>query len=241
MLLALSASATISADSEGFDEAIRSGLEAYRAKDFDRAVDRFREATELRPDDADAWTKLGMALGKLEQWDPAIDAYQHAIQADPKSAKAQHNLGNLYFRSDRFESAATHYGRALEIDPNYLLAAFHYGWTLRQLGRSEEAEKIFRRCLEIEPPNDRERKTQVDCLFGLGSMRHRAGDYPAAARILEQVVQLMPNHPEARYYLAMAYRQLGRIQEAQQQMQIHRRMLDLLRESNEVIQKPDEP
>jgi tetratricopeptide (TPR) repeat protein len=233
--------ATAADPAPSFEATIESGLEAFRANEFRLAAERFREGTQLRPEDGEAWVKLGMALGRLEEWDAAIEAYENAIRLDPKAARAHHNLGNLYFRSDRFDEAATHYGQALAIDPDYLLAAFHYGWTLRQLGRSEDAEGAFRRCLEIPPPTDRDRKTHVDCLFGLGSIRHRAADYPAAANMMEQVVRLMPNHPEARYYLAMAYRQLGRVEEAQQQMAIHRRMLDLLRETNEVIERPDQP
>ena len=38
----------------------------------------------------------------------------------------------------------------------------------------------FARCLQVEPQSDRDRQTLVDCLFGLGSMRHRAGDYVAS-------------------------------------------------------------
>ena len=48
--------------------------------------------------------------------------------------------------------------------------------------------------------------------------------------MMEQVLRVHRGHPEARYYLGMAYRQLGRIDEAEQQLEIHRQMLRALRE-----------
>jgi cytochrome c-type biogenesis protein CcmH/NrfG len=39
--------------------------------------------------------------------------------------------------------------------------------------------------------------------------------------MMEQVLEANPGHPEARYYLGLAYRQLGRLEDARRQLQIH--------------------
>lgn len=203
----------------------REGSKALRTRDYAVAAAAFARAAELKPDELDTWLKLGIARAGLKEWNGSIEAYRRAIEIDPRSAKAHHNLANVHFRRGAYEEAAEAYGRALEIDPDYLLAAFHHGWTLRQLNRAEEAEAAFIRCLKIPAEGDRENKTRADCVFGLGSIRHRAGDYAASAQAMEQVVRVHPGHLEARYYLGMAYRQLGRLEEAREQLEIHAQML----------------
>ena len=205
------------------------GSRALREKKYEQATKRLERAAQLRGDHVETWLKLGIAYSGLERWDAAIEAYEHLIEIEPAHPKAHHNLGNVYFRRGDFEPAATAYGKSLELDPDYRLAAFHLGWTLRQLGRSTEAEQAFNRCLEIEGDDARAQRTKVDCTFGLGSIRHRARDYEASTRMMEQVLAVHPGHPEARYYLGIAYRQTGRLQEAADQLEIHRRMLSAKR------------
>ena len=229
VILSLSASLAVgvsdAADDAVAEAAYRSGSEALQRRDYATAIADLERAAAARPRHVETWLKLGVAHGALEHWDQAIEAYRKALEIDPTHAKSQHNLGNVYFRRGDLPAAAAAYGRALELDPHYALAAFHWGWTLRQLGRSEEAERAFRACLDepVEGPSDE--RNRADCLFGLGSIRHRAGDYAASASMMEQVLKVYPGHPEARHYLGMAYRQLGRIADAERELGIHEQML----------------
>ncbi len=188
------------------------------------------------PTSAKHWLELASSHSQLKEWDAAIAAYRHALELDP-AATTYNNLANIYFRRGDYDSAAELYGQALAVEPSYLLARFHHGWCLRQLNRPAEAEAAFGSCLGITPANDRERQMQLDCLFGLGSLRHRAGDYESSARAMEQVLAVHPSHPEARYYLGMAYRQLGRLEDARVQLEIHARFMRS-RQPASAIEKP---
>ena len=55
------------------------------------------------------------------------------------------------------------------------------------------------------------------------------------------VLAVLPAHPEARYYLAMAYRQLGRTEEARELLRIHQQMLDARRDAKGMVESPDAP
>jgi tetratricopeptide (TPR) repeat protein len=241
LALLVVAYATVPAAAGTAAEQRAEGADALHAKDYERAVTALEALVETAPDDTDAWVSLGMARSGLNEWDSALKAYMRAIDLDPDSARIRNNVANVYFRRGDFVSAAPAYARALELDPGYLLAAFHYGWVLRQLNRVEEAEAAFEHCLKLSAANDRERKTLVDCRFGLGSMRHRAGDYAAAARLLEEVILVHPQHPEARYLLGMAYRNLDRPDEAKIQFEIHAKLMRARRSTNTYIESPDEP
>ena len=203
--------------------------EALRAEDYPAAVEAASRAVEYDPEHVDAWINLGIANSRQENWTEAIEAYERAVQLDPLQKKALNNLANVYFRQGRYDEAAVWYGKALEVDPDYLLATFHYGWTLRQLNRLDEAEQVFEHCKQIPASNDRERRTYVDCHFYVGSIKFRKGEYRATARIMEEVIAARPMHPEARYFLGLSYRKMGRMEDATEQLEIHRQMLQAMR------------
>jgi Flp pilus assembly protein TadD len=219
--------------------AFDAGLSALRARNHIDAVAAFERSLELRPDDPETLFRLGMARGGLQDWPAAAEAYRRALELDPARAQAAHNLGNVYYRQGRYDDAAAAYALALEIDPAYIGAAFLHGRVLRELNRGDEAQGAFDRCLAASPRNDREKRIQVDCLFYLGTLRYRDGDFQGAASMMEQVLYVFRAHPEARYYLAMSYRRLGRLDEAKEQLEIHRTMLQALRK--DPIEKQADP
>lgn len=205
--------------------ALERGKQAMGEQRYADAAAAFRQAVEDDPKLVDGWLRLGIALAADGDSAGALTAYERVVELDPRNATAHHNLGNVRFRRGEFDAAIDDYARALELKADYQLAAFHLGWTLRQVGRSDEAEAAFRSCLAIPTADSRSLNTRVDCTFGLGSLRHRAGDYSQSAQLMEQVLSVHPGHPEARYYLGIAYRQLGRVDEAKQQLEFHRQMM----------------
>jgi len=218
----------------GFDELIETGRAAMRARDYAAAADAFQQAADLRPDAVDAWFRLGLARSANDEAAAAIAAYGKAADLDPAHAPARNNLGNVLFRRGDYEEALVWYERALAIQPDYMLARYHQGWVLRHYNRNEEAEAAFRQCLDLIPGSNREQSTRLDCLFFAGTLRFRAEDYEAAARAMEQMVEANRSHIEARYYLGMAYRRLGRIDEAREQLELHRRMTRAVRRDNPI-------
>jgi tetratricopeptide (TPR) repeat protein len=226
------------ADGE-LDALIQRAREAMRARDYATAIEQLNSATQKFPQEADAWFRLGLAYAADGQVDASIAAYERTAELDPEQAKARNNIANAHFRRGEYGTALSWYEQALAIQPDYLLAQFHRGWVLRQFSRHEEAERSFRQCLEQRPKNDRERATQFDCLFYYGALRFRAEDWAAAAEVMEQVVGMNNSHIEARYYLGMAYRRLGRTEEARRQLDIHRQMLRASRRDDTI--KKDKP
>lgn len=207
------------------DVALQRGIEALHAKRWAEARAALEQATRNAPQAAEAWFRLGLACAGQEDWDAAVDAYTRAIEIDPRHVKAQNNLANVQFRRGDFPAAERAYRRAVEIDPNYLFGHYHLGWVLRQLDRPQAAEEAFQRCVSLPARSDRQRATQIECSYYIGTLRFRAGDWSAAAQLLEQVLTVNPRHPEARHYLGLAYRHLGRLQDARRELETHRQNL----------------
>ena len=221
------------------EQACLASTEALRKKDYPAAIEAARRSVALDERQAGAWFNLGAAHARLEDWSAAIEAYGRAIELEPQDKKALNNLANVYLRQGRYEQAADWYARALAIDPDYLLATFHHGWALRQLNRLDESERAFRHCLELPAPGEREQRTHLDCLFYLGSIRFRRGDWPEAAGIMEEVLRRWPSHSEARHFLGLAYRELGRLDDARRELALHQQIVHARR--SEPIPEPEEP
>lgn len=218
-------SAAYATDAAAADQAYGAGRHAARDGRSAEAIAAFERALELDPRHIDARLHLGIAHSRMGDWRAAQTAYESLLQIVPDHARALHNLGNVLYRRGRLEPAADAYGRAREADPGYLLAAYHHGWMLRQLGRDDEAARALEVCLELPAQADRDRRTQLDCLFVLGTLRHRAGDYAAAAETMERVLRIAPDHAEARHYLGTAYRRLGRDDDARRELERHRQLV----------------
>lgn len=211
--------------SAGFADDYDAGRERFRERDYPAAIAAFERQLARDPDHRDALLDLGRAHSALQQWDEAVEAYERLIALEPEHAAALNNLGNVYYRTGVFESAAVYYDRALAARPDYILARYHYGFVLQQLNRGDEAIAQFDACLAIQPKSNREAHTQIGCRFHQGVARFRGGSFNEAAAIMHQVLGIDPSHVEARYYLGMALRRLGHIQEARQQLELHRQML----------------
>ena len=56
----------------------------------------YLKITEIKPDDVQAWLKLGVIYINRQQFEPAIEAFKQAITADDTSAEAYNNLARVY-------------------------------------------------------------------------------------------------------------------------------------------------
>ena len=54
----------------------------------------FQQATEIDPNDAEAFNNWGVALKGLGKIEESIDKYKKTLSIDPKNAKVYYNWGN---------------------------------------------------------------------------------------------------------------------------------------------------
>ena len=102
----------------GAEDAFREGVRAYRAGEYDRALNRFIEARIESPDRPEILYNIGNAYYKTGDFEAAAESYQEALDSAEGSLKQQtlYNLGNAAFRLGRYDEAIDHYEAALAID-----------------------------------------------------------------------------------------------------------------------------
>ena len=110
-----------------------------------------KKALAFKPDYADAYYKMGIALqvqGKLEE---AIEAYNKALAIKPDYAGAYYNMGIALQVQGKLEEAIEAYKKALSIKPDYAIAYNNMGNALKDQGKLEEAIEAYNKALSIKP------------------------------------------------------------------------------------------
>lgn len=92
-----------------------------RAGEYGGAVQAYRDAARVTPDDPEGWLRLGEALLHLAG-DPqeAIDALQTGLRIDPESARGYGALGAVLHALGEFPEAAAAFAEAARLDPEFL-------------------------------------------------------------------------------------------------------------------------
>jgi TolB-like protein/class 3 adenylate cyclase len=187
--------------------------------DVERARGFFERALALDPGNLDA------ALGKANADFPAAIGYSvddrferlHSIEAQlnrvsqsPNNAGAGFLMGRILVQTNRQAQAIEEVNRALTLNPN--LAAAHAIIGLAKLydGHPEETESHVREALHASP-RDTDAYLWV-AWIALAKMH--LGAYEDALNLYRRSMDLNPNYPTARLYLAATLVELGRLDEA---------------------------
>lgn len=88
------------------------------SRDYEAAIDSFRQAVALRPLDYQLWNKLGATLANSNQSHMALPAYQQAIQIKPRYARAWLNMAISHSNLQNYDEAVRCYLQTLSLNPN---------------------------------------------------------------------------------------------------------------------------
>jgi tetratricopeptide (TPR) repeat protein len=145
------------------------------------ALDAFRAAAELMPNDAEAHGHLGALLHDREQWSDALASLSRALAIEPHNVDALVHGGNALRELGRVAEAVPLYERALHHNPRLIEARNNLGNALLQLGRRDDAIASYRRALEFAPDD-----AQVLC--NLGNALRQRGSLDEALAITQRAI-----------------------------------------------------
>ncbi|NLN76750.1 MAG: tetratricopeptide repeat protein [Armatimonadetes bacterium] len=98
------------------------GVAAFKAGDYDTAVEELEAVTKSDPANHKAFCYLGATYAAKQRYNAAIGAFKSAQQIAPGVASIHYNIAQAYEAGGVYSEAEYEYGRALEINPNYTLA-----------------------------------------------------------------------------------------------------------------------
>jgi adenylate cyclase len=209
---------------EAYDAFLR-GWERYRLASPDelaKAIPHFEQAIELDPAYGRAHAALAMIYFQAydQSWAGTLrmsgnDAYRRARDhlkiAEQRPTSTAHQVaGNIYRERGWYDEALREFKAAIALDPNDSWTYAYSAYTLIWAGRPVEAEAEIETAMRLDP------HPPALFLFYRGLAQFAQDRLPDAAATLQSAVELGPDDPWPKLYLASTYAKSGKIEEAAQ-------------------------
>jgi len=140
---------------------VRAGNEFFKAGDTDNAIQEYRNALDLNPNNAEAHLRLGFLMYNAKRmFEEGMSHYNQALKANPNDPRIHHDLGMALLHQRQFDQAIEHLSMALRAMPNgldkqYNPVGMHFNLALAFsfAGRHDEAIPHFSEVVHLDPKN----------------------------------------------------------------------------------------
>jgi len=156
---------------------------------------------------------LGEAHADLAEYQEALAEFSRALELDPRLAEAHYYKGIVRFKQGQMDDAAEEFQAELVQNPNSAAALYQLAVVRLAQHQLDETIRLLTQVLALSPAN-------ADARYQLGKVMLEKGDAKAAIENLEAAVHLQPRD-YSYYQLSLAYRRDGRMQDAQQALQMY--------------------
>jgi len=191
-------------DSDAADLNYELGARYYRNGDYDLSRDRLLLAVELDPDNAIAWSTLGLAYEALGNLRLAEEAYGTAVRVAPRDFQIQDNYAVFLCRHGKYDEARKFFDKALKAPTNdYAERTYtNAGVCMMQIPDFEQAEKYLRGALERRP-------NYGEALLQMSVLSFETSDYLRARAFLQRYLSSNQVTPAVLYHGILIEQELG--------------------------------
>jgi tetratricopeptide (TPR) repeat protein len=119
--------------------------------DPEKAIDEYRAVLAIRPDQAGAWTDLGLVQSRLGRYTDAEQSLRRATSLSPGLGSAHAALADIHRIRGAVEPALAEYRLAVEADPTLVSAWISLARLLRSDGETELARRTLLKGLSLNP------------------------------------------------------------------------------------------
>lgn len=130
---------------------LRSGLEAGRQGDRQRAQREFRAAIENDPTDLIARHNLAVSLARDGDTAGAEEQYREILRREPANSQAAFNLGNLMAQQGKLDDAIALFRQSVASDADFKQARMNLAAALGRRGRWQEAVAEYDAVIRLDP------------------------------------------------------------------------------------------
>jgi len=127
------------------------GLAYYEQGAYKKALDSFRSAAILNPEDGDILFNLALSQKKNGDIEGAIGSYKQVLQNDPKSIDTLYNLGGCYRDDRQYSTAIETYLELLGLVPDHPAATNSLAYLYHRAGENQKAVVYYQKVLAHDP------------------------------------------------------------------------------------------
>jgi tetratricopeptide (TPR) repeat protein len=170
------------------------GVIATRENRIEDAIQNFKLALQVNPRHLLSLDNLGNAYRMQKRYDDARAVLDRALEVSPEDAEANYSLGMVYAQTDDTAKAYDHLQRALKARPVYPEALNNLGILYLVTERRDDAVATFEQCIRVAPAFD-QAYLNLAKVYALEGVREKA------RRVLQDLLQQHPDHPQAKQML----------------------------------------
>lgn len=185
------------------------------------AVDQFKEALELEPDNLEIYKELSQALESNGQYDEAIQSFNTYIEkAGTENVKIADylQLGQLYYsaastldstqldkRTEWFNAADKAFATVAEKAPENYIGYYWRANTNAMMDDSDLSQGLalpyYQKVIELLEADKKNPKRLIDAYNYCGSYYYLRRELPTSIQYWEKILQVDPNHPNAKKFI----------------------------------------
>lgn len=190
------------------EQSVEQGNKYVQEKQFDKAVEFFKQAIKLNPNLAAAYHGLGSVYVNMGRAPDALEPMKTAARLDPNNSLIHLNFGLTLANLRRPEEAMAELNLAKQLSPknpriyNEIGNVLHNGF-----GRIDDALAAYMEARRLNPD-------VAPIHHNIGLMMMRLGRFSEAVAPLQEALRLNAEYPNARYLLSDALSKIGRYKEA---------------------------
>lgn len=159
----------------------------------------------------------GETLEAEGNYKQASKEYRRALDLNPSALRVHYRIGRLILltapKAEADEQALAEFRKELAINPDDAASEYQIGEILLSNHRSGEARRSFLHALELSPHFP-------EALIGLAKIEMQEHQSEQAVEELKRAIEQQPENPAAHYTLMLAYRDLGKREQALQEMDV---------------------
>lgn len=208
---------------------INAGVDLQGRQLYGPAIEEYRKALQLDPNNASIWVNIGTAFQAQKDFPNAIKAYQQALTIDPKNQSAQQGLkaasdqqadaqvtadfqsGAELFKQGNYQAAAAKYLSVLKVTPQDPSTHYSLGAVYQAMKQIDMAISEYRLAIQYDPKNKQYQKALSDAMEAKAApiieaavAKHKAKDYTSAVDLYQQALAIEPNNAELYFDMAAA-------------------------------------
>lgn len=203
---------------------LENGERLRKQEFYEEALKWYERASQLSPNWAEPWYKIGLVYKAQEDWGKAISAYLSAAQLLPGNRDIWYELGQAYSIRQEWDLALQAYEQGLQANSGQVgLSNFYFRvGIMRQYSLSprdfEGALEAYDQALKLDDYSI-EFWTKADTYYQRGVIFARSMRWKATLEEYRKAIVLNPQHYWAHLMSASALWELGKKEEAKEMAQ----------------------
>ena len=218
------------------------GDKAYKIHKLDKAIKFYRKGLEKYPEHSLARCNLGNIYVKYEDFYSAVEQYEEALKYDPKFIVCRMNLGIVSAEKlSDFDKAIREYQKIIETKrmtvhlplifdsvkstkENKTIALYNMGLAYRGKSllageKTHASNEYLEKSIECYSKALKRKKNSYDINYNYALVNYLYGDYKEAGLAYCRAIELEPLVFDAHYNLSILLRKIGRLREAQDELE----------------------